>query len=98
MPAVQPPCKVLVSGASGFVAMWVVQHLLTRGYLVKTTVRSVDKGEYLKKTFAQYGDKLKVVIVEDMVKVGDFVISRTWHHIVWWICVGRSIRQCCQGC
>ncbi|KAH7884064.1 hypothetical protein F5I97DRAFT_1646596 [Phlebopus sp. FC_14] len=72
MPAVQPPCKVLVSGASGYIAIWVVKTLLQRGYSVRGTVRSVDKGEHLKKVFADYGDKLEYVIVEDIAKEGAF--------------------------
>ncbi|KAF9232840.1 hypothetical protein BU15DRAFT_67091 [Melanogaster broomeanus] len=67
MPAVQPepPCKVLVSGATGYIAAWVVQTLL-RG------ARSVAKGEHLKKLFASYGDKFEVVVVEDIAKDGAF--------------------------
>ncbi|KAF9230160.1 hypothetical protein BU15DRAFT_11814, partial [Melanogaster broomeanus] len=74
MPAVQPepPCKVLVSGATGYIAAWVVQALLERGYSVRGTARSVAKGEHLKKTFVSYGDKFEVVVVEDMAKDGAF--------------------------
>ncbi|KAJ8581220.1 NAD(P)-binding protein [Rhizopogon salebrosus TDB-379] len=31
MPMVQPPCKVLVSGANGYIAIWVVRALLEKG-------------------------------------------------------------------
>ncbi|KAF8836359.1 NAD(P)-binding protein [Paxillus ammoniavirescens] len=72
MPAVQPPCKVLVSGATGYIAAWVVQNLLERGYSVRGTARSVAKGEHLKKVFAPYGDKFEVVVVEDISQDGAF--------------------------
>ena len=69
MPAIQPPAKVLVSGATGYIAAWVVQNLLERGYAVRGTARSVAKGDYLKKSFARYGDRFEVVIVEDITQV-----------------------------
>ncbi|KAF8545718.1 hypothetical protein OG21DRAFT_1518540 [Imleria badia] len=43
MPAVQPPAKVLVSGATRYIAAWVMQNLLERGYAVRGTARSVAK-------------------------------------------------------
>ncbi|KAF8139606.1 hypothetical protein EV363DRAFT_1249436 [Boletus edulis] len=72
MPTVQPPAKVLVSGATGYIAAWVVQNLLERGYAVRGTVRSVAKGDFLKKAFAPYGDRFEVVVVEDIAQDGAF--------------------------
>lgn len=72
MPAVQAPAKVLVSGANGYIAAWVVQELLDQGYSVRGTVRSAEKGEHLKKLFAKFGDKHEVVVVEDITKEGAF--------------------------
>ncbi|KAI6101256.1 hypothetical protein F5141DRAFT_1218292 [Pisolithus sp. B1] len=66
MPVVQSPNKALVTGANGFVAMWVVRDLLEHGYVVRGTVRSVEKGEYLKNYFAPYASKFEVTTVEDM--------------------------------
>lgn len=37
--------KVLVTGVSGYIASWVVKHLLDRGYTVHGTVRSVNNQE-----------------------------------------------------
>jgi nucleoside-diphosphate-sugar epimerase len=68
MPSVSPPAKVLVSGASGFIAMWVVRTLLEQGFAVRGTVRSQDKGEHLKKAFKSYGDKFELAIVPDIAK------------------------------
>jgi nucleoside-diphosphate-sugar epimerase len=45
MPFVQAPTKVLVSGANGYVAIWVVQNLSSKGYSVHGTVHSAEKGE-----------------------------------------------------
>ncbi|KAF8506198.1 hypothetical protein BU17DRAFT_57840 [Hysterangium stoloniferum] len=69
MPSVQPGSRVLVTGASGFVATWVVKTLLEQGFLVRGTVRSETKGDYLRKLFASYGEKFDYVIVEDISKV-----------------------------
>ena len=69
MPAIQSPSKILVSGANGFVAVWVVRTLLEAGYAIRSTVRSADKGSHLQKIFATYGNRHELVIVEDITKV-----------------------------
>ncbi|KDQ18875.1 hypothetical protein BOTBODRAFT_28363 [Botryobasidium botryosum FD-172 SS1] len=66
MPAIQSPAKVLVTGASGYVASWIVKVLLERGYSVRGTVRSASKGESLKNTFKDHGENFSYVLVEDM--------------------------------
>lgn len=72
MPAVAPPSKVLVTGANGFIAIWVVRRLLEKGYAVRGTVRSESKAAHLRQLFSSYGDKHEVVIVEDITKEGAF--------------------------
>jgi nucleoside-diphosphate-sugar epimerase len=72
MPAVQPGSKVLVTGANGYIAIWVVRTLLEQGYAVRGTVRSEAKGHHLKKSFEKYGDKFETVVVEDITKDGAF--------------------------
>jgi NADPH:quinone reductase-like Zn-dependent oxidoreductase len=71
MPTVAPHTGslVLVTGANGYIAMHVVDQLLKAGYTVRGTVRSVKKGEHLQATFAAYGDKLEIVIVDDITRV-----------------------------
>jgi len=64
--------KVLVTGANGYIGIWVVQHLLQHGYSVRGTVRSESKAKHIRKTFASYGDKLELVIVPDITKEGAF--------------------------
>ncbi|KAI0074846.1 NAD-P-binding protein [Panus rudis PR-1116 ss-1] len=71
MPAVKSG-KVLVTGANGFVATWVIKNLLEAGYTVRGTVRSASRVPYLKKIFAEYGDKVEFVIVADITKEGAF--------------------------
>lgn len=56
--------KVLLTGASGFIAIHTLKQLLERGYTVKATVRSQEKGDYLIKTFK--GLPVEPVIVEDI--------------------------------
>lgn len=72
MPAVGPNSLVLVTGASGFVAVHIVHQLLERGHSVRGTVRSSEKGDYLKKLFSRHGDKFQYVIAEDVEKAGVF--------------------------
>jgi hypothetical protein len=43
--------------------------LLEKGYRVKGTVRSEEKGKHLKSLFASYADKFEVVVVPDITKV-----------------------------
>ncbi|KAF7296278.1 hypothetical protein HMN09_01097100 [Mycena chlorophos] len=71
MPAISSG-KVLVSGANGFIAVWVVRSLLESGFSVRGTVRSEEKGTHLKTLFASYGDKFEVVVVPDITAQGAF--------------------------
>ncbi|GAB1519085.1 hypothetical protein RhiTH_002151 [Rhizoctonia solani] len=72
MTAIKAPATVLVTGASGFIAVWVVKTFLEEGYTVRGTVRSASKGDYLTDLFKNYGDKFQYVIVEDIAKEGAF--------------------------
>lgn len=63
---------ILVSGGNGFVAAQILDAFLSRGYNVRTTVRSLDKGEALKKNFSKYGNQLSYAIVKDIVEEGAF--------------------------
>jgi len=72
MPIVNAPAKVLLTGANGFIAVWILQDLLEQGYAVRGQVRTLAKGEYLKRKFAKYGDKLEIVAVEDITAPGAF--------------------------
>lgn len=71
MPAITSG-KVLVSGANGYIAVWVVKKLLEDGFSVRGTVRSEDKGTHLQSLFSSYGDKFEVVVVKDITAPGAF--------------------------
>ncbi|KAF7291224.1 hypothetical protein MIND_01265900 [Mycena indigotica] len=64
--------KVLVSGANGFIAAWVVRSLLEAGFAVRGTVRSEAKTAHLRKEFASYGDGFELVVVPDITAEGAF--------------------------
>ena len=85
-----------MTGANGFVAMWLVRKLLERGFSVRGTVRSESKIAQLKQVFAEFGDKFEGVIVEDITKVRKNRLrnSAHTHHSC---LLGRSIRRGCQG-
>jgi nucleoside-diphosphate-sugar epimerase len=72
MVAVSSPAKVLVTGANGYLAVWVVKKYLEAGYSVRGTVRSLSKSAFLTERFSNYGDKLELVVVEDITKDGAF--------------------------
>ncbi|KAI6044390.1 D-lactaldehyde dehydrogenase [Pisolithus marmoratus] len=72
IPVVQPSSKVLVSGADGYIATWVIRNLLEHGYSVRGTVCSARQGEHAKKYFANYGGKLEIVIIKDITREGAF--------------------------
>ena len=68
MPAI-PSGKVLVTGANGYIAVWVVKSFLDQGFSVRGTVRSESKATHLRSLFKSFGDRFEVVIVEDITKV-----------------------------
>lgn len=59
---------MLVTGANGYIALHLVRELLENGYHVRGTVRAESKATHLRKTFESYGNKLELVIVEDITK------------------------------
>ena len=68
---VKPQSLVLVTGANGFIAVWILKYLLERSFSVRGTVRSERKGAYLRELFKSFGDKLEIVVVEDITKVSN---------------------------
>ncbi|KAK8439237.1 methylglyoxal reductase (NADPH-dependent) gre2 [Candidozyma auris] len=62
---------VLISGASGFIGLHIVQELVKKGYNVVGSVRSDEKGEYVKNASGN-PDKFTYEIVEDIEKEGAF--------------------------
>jgi nucleoside-diphosphate-sugar epimerase len=72
MVAISAPAKVLVTGANGYLATWVVKKYLEAGYSVRGTVRSLSKSAFLNDKFGQYGNRFELVVVEDITKDGAF--------------------------
>ncbi|CCM04249.1 uncharacterized protein FIBRA_06416 [Fibroporia radiculosa] len=64
--------KVLVTGANGYIATWVIHKLLEQDYSVRGAVRSESKATLLRKAFAAYGDRFETTVVEDITKAGAF--------------------------
>ncbi|ODV83152.1 hypothetical protein CANARDRAFT_30244 [[Candida] arabinofermentans NRRL YB-2248] len=62
---------VFISGATGFIAKHIIDQLLSKGYTVVGTVRSIDKGEKLLKQFNANG-KLSYEVVSSLDKPGTF--------------------------
>jgi len=63
---------VLITGGSGYIAAHVLNSFLSRGYKVRATVRSENSAESVRKTHAQYADKLSFAMVEDITTPGVF--------------------------
>jgi nucleoside-diphosphate-sugar epimerase len=59
--------RVLITGASGFLATHVIAKALEAGYAVRGTVRSVDKGNAIQQRYSHLGDKFDIVVVNDLV-------------------------------
>jgi uncharacterized protein YbjT (DUF2867 family) len=75
MPSILPRSKVLVTGANGFLALWIVKTLLERDYSVRAAVRK-GHGERLKASpFTSYANcgKLEIVYVQDIIKAKAFL-------------------------
>src|SRR5260370_33562018 len=72
MVAISAPAKVLVTGANGYLAIWVVKKYLEAGYSVRGTVRSLSKSAFLNDKFSHYGDRLELVVDEYITKDGAF--------------------------
>ncbi|TBU34313.1 NAD(P)-binding protein [Dichomitus squalens] len=64
--------KVLVTGANGFIAGWIIKDLLEQGFIVRGTVRSLEKAEGLRKALSAHGDRLEIFVVEDIAESGAF--------------------------
>jgi nucleoside-diphosphate-sugar epimerase len=74
MPSVKAPAKVLVTGASGFIAAWVVKDLLDQGYAVRGTLRYIAKAKHFNDIFKTEVEKgqLEFVEIPDLSVTGAF--------------------------
>jgi nucleoside-diphosphate-sugar epimerase len=88
MPTISSSDKVLVTGANGYIALWIVKVLLERGNSVRAAVRAESKGRHILEIFKSYGDKVELVVVPDMTKVRP--LSTCYFHSL-------SCLVCCVG-
>ncbi|GEQ68784.1 hypothetical protein JCM33374_g2453 [Metschnikowia sp. JCM 33374] len=65
-----PHKSIFISGATGFIAQHIIRLLLAKGYNVVGTVRSVEKGDHLKKLLGS--DAFQYEVVADIGKAGAF--------------------------
>ncbi|TXT08971.1 hypothetical protein VHUM_02445 [Vanrija humicola] len=71
MPAITSG-RVLVTGANGFLGLYVVRALLASGFSVRFTVRSEAKAAFVRELFVADAERLESVIVEDMLAPGAY--------------------------
>ncbi|RPB16966.1 ketoreductase [Morchella conica CCBAS932] len=64
--------RILLTGASGFIASHILEKLLARGYSVRFTVRSEDKAQKLLAAHSSHASQLDYVLVPDIVVPGAF--------------------------
>jgi uncharacterized protein YbjT (DUF2867 family) len=72
MPSISAPAKVLVTGANGYLATWMIRYLLERGYSVRGAVRSLAKAEHIQKMFRPYGSAFEIAVVSELTTEGAF--------------------------
>ncbi|KAI0325587.1 NAD-P-binding protein [Cubamyces sp. BRFM 1775] len=76
MPTVSAPSNILVTGANGYLGLWIVRALLERGYSVKGTVRSPAIADTIKRfvqdKYPQQAAKFGCVVVPDITIDGAF--------------------------
>src|ERR1700755_1792123 len=60
------PSTVLVTGGSGYAAAHVIRALLAKGYTVKATVRSEEKGKEVLASHPGHESTLSYVVIPDI--------------------------------
>ena len=73
-----PGDKILITGANGFVASWLIREFLEHGYTVRGTVRSLDKANHLRKVFQDAVESGRLEFVE----VPDFLVPDAFDEAV----------------
>ncbi|CDO69082.1 hypothetical protein BN946_scf184992.g31 [Trametes cinnabarina] len=69
MPAITSG-RVLVTGANGYAATWILKELLERGFIVRGTTRSESKAAFVRDLLKSFGDRLELVVIPDARKEG----------------------------
>ena len=63
---------VLVTGATGFIGAHIVDNLLSRGFTVRGTTRSLAKGQAMIDARPEHKDRLEFVQIQDFEQSADF--------------------------
>ena len=73
MPTVFAPTNVLVTGANGYLGLWIIRVLLERGYSVKGTVRSQAIADsitqFIEEKYPEQAARFRCVVVPDITVV-----------------------------
>ncbi|KAJ8489563.1 hypothetical protein ONZ51_g2839 [Trametes cubensis] len=76
MPIISAPANVLVTGANGYLGLWIVRVLLDRGFSVKGTVRSPAVADsitqFIKEKHPEQAPKFQCLVVPDITIDGAF--------------------------
>jgi nucleoside-diphosphate-sugar epimerase len=71
MTTIDPQAPVMVTGASGYIASWIIKYLLEAGHTVHGTVRDPAKASHLQALSKANGDRLKL-FKADLLDKGSF--------------------------
>ena len=70
MPTISAPANILVTGANGYLGLWIVRVLLDRGFSVKGTVRSPAVADsitqFIKEMYPEQTARFQCVVVPDI--------------------------------
>ena len=74
MAVITSPSKVLVTGANGYIASWLVSSLLEKGYSARGTLRSLSKAAFFQEKHkeATASGRLEFCVVDDLTAPGAF--------------------------
>ncbi|KAI8976325.1 NAD(P)-binding protein [Trametes punicea] len=76
MPAIFSPATILVTGANGFIGLWIIRELLRRGYSVRGTVRTPSAARDVEKcmeaSVSEGVASLQCIVVPDIAVGGAF--------------------------
>ena len=63
--------NIFITGGSGLVGGYVLDHFLKKKFRVLTTVRSVESKNYLEKKFKKFSqDRVLLILKQDFIKKG----------------------------
>lgn len=82
MPSIEAPAQVALTGANGFLAHHTIALLLTHGFRVVGTVRSIEKADLVRKVHNNH-PKLDLVVLDDILSASKIVSAlQPFHPVV----------------